>query len=48
MINTTHYGCSNARNRGICDNRLTIRRDVIEESVLSGLNLAYPVYTHTH
>ncbi len=37
MINTTHYGCSNARNRGICDNRLTIRRDVIEESVLSGL-----------
>jgi site-specific DNA recombinase len=32
-----HYGCSNARNRGTCSNRLTIRRDVIEESVLSGL-----------
>ena len=32
-----HYGCSNARNRGTCSNRLTIRRDVLEASVLSGL-----------
>ena len=32
-----HYGCSNARNRGTCNNRITIRRDVIEASVLSGL-----------
>ena len=32
-----HYGCSNARNRGTCENMLTIRRDVLEESVLSGL-----------
>jgi site-specific DNA recombinase len=32
-----HYGCSNARNRGTCSNLLTIRRDVVEESVLSGL-----------
>ncbi len=36
-ISTHHYGCSNARNRGICENRLTIRRDVLEESVLVGL-----------
>src|SRR5262249_13455883 len=32
-----HYGCSNARNRGICNNMLTIRRDVLEASVLAGL-----------
>jgi len=36
-ISTHHYGCSNARNRGTCDNWLTIRRDVLEASVLSGL-----------
>jgi hypothetical protein len=36
-ISAEHYGCSNARNRGICRNRLTIRRDVLEESVLGGL-----------
>ena len=36
-ISAHHYGCSNARNRGICDNWLTIRRDVIEESVLVGI-----------
>jgi site-specific DNA recombinase len=36
-VSQHHYGCSNARNRGICGNRLTIRRDVIEASVLSGL-----------
>jgi site-specific DNA recombinase len=36
-ISAEHYGCSNARNRGICLNRLTIRRDVLEESVLGGL-----------
>jgi site-specific DNA recombinase len=32
-----HYGCSNARNRGICKNMLTIRLDVLEASVLAGL-----------
>ena len=32
------YGCSSARNRGTCSNRLTIRRDVLEASVLSGLS----------
>jgi DNA invertase Pin-like site-specific DNA recombinase len=37
MVNATDYACTNARNRGICDNRLAIRRDVLEESVLAGL-----------
>jgi site-specific DNA recombinase len=36
-ISRHHYGCSNARNRGTCRNLLTIRLDVLEESVLSGL-----------
>jgi hypothetical protein len=36
-VSEQHYGCFNARNRGNCGNRLTIRRDVIEASVLSGL-----------
>ncbi len=36
-ISAQHYGCSNARNRGTCENRLTIRRDVLEEIVLVGL-----------
>ena len=36
-VSEKHYGCSNARNRGTCNNRLTIRREVIEASVLSGL-----------
>lgn len=31
------FGCSNARNKGNWENRLNIRRDVIEASVLSGL-----------
>lgn len=33
----THYGCSAAHDRGTCDNRLRIRRDVLEASVLGGL-----------
>jgi site-specific DNA recombinase len=37
MISAQHYGCSNARNRATCDNRLVIRRDVLETSVLEGL-----------
>ena len=36
-ISQKHYGCSTARNKGTCDNRLSIRRDVIEASVLDGL-----------
>ncbi|MCG4253720.1 recombinase family protein [Acetobacter senegalensis] len=37
MISKSHLGCSTARNKGTCDNRLTIRRDVLEKSVLNGL-----------
>ncbi|GBQ27353.1 DNA resolvase [Gluconacetobacter sacchari DSM 12717] len=37
MISQNHLGCSTARNKGTCDNRLTIRRDVLEKSVLNGL-----------
>ena len=29
-VSQHHYGCSNARNRGTCNNLLTIRRDVLE------------------
>ena len=36
-ISQQHYGCSTARNKGTCDNMLTIRRDIVEETVLSGL-----------
>ena len=36
-ISQEHYGCSAARDRGTCSNGLTIRRDIIEASVLSGL-----------
>ncbi|GBQ11766.1 recombinase family protein [Acetobacter cibinongensis] len=37
MISKNHLGCSTARNKGTCDNRLTLRRDVLEKSVLNGL-----------
>ena len=30
-------GCATSRNKGTCDNRLNIRRDALEASVLSGL-----------
>jgi hypothetical protein len=33
----TSAGCSTARNKGTCTNRLTIRRDVLEAHVLDGL-----------
>ena len=36
-ISQQHYGCSTARNKGTCGNLLSIRRDVIEETVLAGL-----------
>ena len=44
LVGKVQYGCANSRNRGTCDNRLTIRRDVLEETVLSGLrdNLLHP------
>ena len=37
MISKDLLGCSTARNKGTCDNRLNIRRDVLEASVLDGL-----------
>ena len=37
MISSTHIGCSTARNKGTCDNRLNIRRDELEARVLHAL-----------
>ncbi|WP_425044985.1 recombinase family protein [Primorskyibacter sp. S87] len=37
IVGKTHYGCANARNKGTCDNRLTIKREDLEGRVLSGL-----------
>jgi len=37
MISKELLGCAAARNKGTCDNRLNIRRDAFEASVLSGL-----------
>jgi DNA invertase Pin-like site-specific DNA recombinase len=36
-ISAHHYGCSTARNKGTCSNLLTIRRDDLETTVLTGL-----------
>ncbi|MBN9052457.1 MAG: recombinase family protein, partial [Rhizobiales bacterium] len=38
MISKDLVGCSTARNKGTCDNRLNIRRDMLESSVLKGLS----------
>ncbi len=37
MISKHLLGCATARNKGTCNNRLNIRRDALEASVLSGL-----------
>ena len=37
VISRDHMGCAGARDRGICANRLAIRIDVLERSVLAGL-----------
>ncbi|MDB5584499.1 MAG: resolvase [Bradyrhizobium sp.] len=37
MISKDLLGCSSARNKGICDNRVNIRRDALEVSILNGL-----------
>ena len=37
MISQTLMGCSTARNKGTCKNRLNIRRDELEKRVLNGL-----------
>lgn len=36
-VSTTQIGCSNARNKGTCGNRLTISRQKLEESVIAAL-----------
>ncbi|MDQ7264204.1 recombinase family protein, partial [Paracoccus sp. PS-1] len=37
MISKDLLGCSTARNKGTCDNRVNIRRDALEASILNGL-----------
>ncbi len=37
MISATHVGCSTARNKGTCGNRLAIKRTELEERVLGAL-----------
>ena len=38
-ISEAHFGCSTAHNKGetVCANRLTIRRDALEATVMDGL-----------
>ncbi len=36
-ISQHHFGCASARNKGTCSNNRTIRRDVLEATVLNGL-----------
>ena len=37
LVGKDYYGCANTRNKGTCDNKLTVRRDRLEEAVLDGL-----------
>ena len=37
VVSNTHIGCSNARNKGTCENRQTIKREALEEAVLNSL-----------
>ena len=37
IVGKAHYGCANSRNKGTCDNRLTIKRVDLESRVLTGL-----------
>ena len=34
-VSQHHYGCSTARNKGTCENRLTIRQDKLEALIVS-------------
>lgn len=36
-LNATRVGCANARNKGTCDNRRTMRRDLLEATILDAL-----------
>ena len=37
LVSGIYYGCSTRRNKGTCENRLTVRLDRLEEAVLLGL-----------
>ncbi|SHK44480.1 Site-specific DNA recombinase [Shimia gijangensis] len=37
QVGKQYYGCSSLRNKGTCDNRLTVKREDLETRVLSGL-----------
>lgn len=37
LMNKTKYGCSAARNKGTCDNRKLIHRELVEMRILDGL-----------
>ena len=47
LISRVYYGCAANRNKGTCNNRLTVRLDRLEEAVLRGLqeNLVTPELT---
>lgn len=47
LISRVYYGCAANRNKGTCNNRLTLRLDRLEETVLRGLqeNLVTPELT---
>ena len=36
-VSQQHFGCANARNKGTCSNAKTARKDVLEATVLNGL-----------
>jgi site-specific DNA recombinase len=36
-VSQNHYGCSTARNKGTCHNRITVRQDTLEELVIGAL-----------
>ncbi len=38
MISKDMLGCTNSRSKGTCDNRLNIRRDTLEATILNGLD----------
>ncbi len=38
LVGRDHFGCASSRNKGICENRLTIKREVFESRVLTGLH----------
>jgi site-specific DNA recombinase len=41
MYSAHHLTCAGARDRGVCDNRLTIRRGRLEERVLNAMYLRF-------